>query len=175
MNYTLKQYFSKDECEYIINFCMEFGEIFSYNVNELKSWDCRRIYDEGFKGNILNKFLSVNTIDSFNIKNINISLTRYYDDRWLDLHLDSTSNYTTVIVLSDSYSDGRFVLSNSKCEINLASTKLSLGLGEGVTFEGNKIYHGVMPVYSGLRCALNIWMNDTDFVYYKLDKTKKLI
>lgn len=175
MNYTLKQYFSKDECRHIINFCMEFGEVFSYHKNELNSWDCRRIYNEKFKNYIVTRFFKVNPIDSFNIKNVNLSLTRYYDGRWLDLHLDSTSNYTTVIVLSDSYEDGRFVLSESKCEIESVDTKINLGLGEGVTFMGNSVYHGVMPVYSGLRYALNIWMNDTDFVYYKTDKTKKLI
>ena len=80
-----------------------------------------------------------------------------------------------MISLTDGYDDGRFVLSNTQCKLDDATTKIHLGLGEGVTFEGNKIYHGVMPVKTGIRCALNIWMNNTDFEYYKLDKQKKLI
>jgi predicted 2-oxoglutarate/Fe(II)-dependent dioxygenase YbiX len=154
---------------------MNNGEKFSYYENELNSWDCRRVYDESFKYEILNKIIKVKSFEFFNIRNINVSLTRYYDDRRLDLHLDKTSNYTTVISLTDNYNDGRFVLSKTQCELENADTKIHLGLGEGVTFEGNKIYHGVMPVYNGIRCALNIWMNNTDFVYYKLDKNKKLI
>lgn len=171
--YSINTFLTKDECDYIIDFCMQNGEPFSYNSKE--SWDCRRVYDEDFKKYVLDKILKVNKFDSFNIKNINISLTQYYDNRRLDLHLDTTSNYTTVISLTDSYTDGRFALSKKLCQLNEAEVKLNLNIGQGVTFEGNKIYHGVMPVYKGLRCALNIWMNDTNFSYYKLDKNKKLL
>lgn len=175
MNYELYTYFSKEECNYIINFCLDNGESFSYYENEKDSWDCKRVYDDGFKKDILNKLLKINSFNSFDIRNINVSMTRYYDNRWLDLHLDKTSNYTTVIALTDSYNDGRFVLSDRICELNEADTKINLKLGEGITFEGNKIYHGVMPVSDGIRCALNIWMNNTDFVYYKLNTQSKLI
>lgn len=175
IDYSINTFFSKEECEYIINFCMENGEKFSYYENEKDSWDCRRVYDEDFKNRILDKVISVKKFENFNIKNINVSLTRYYDSRRLDLHLDTTSNYTTVIALTDGYDDGRFVLSDKLVDLKNADTKIPLGLGEGVTFEGNKLFHGVMPVHTGLRCALNIWMNDTDFVYYKLDTKKKLL
>lgn len=175
MKYIIKSYFSKVECDSIINFCMKNGEQFSYYEKEINSWDCRRIYDDEFKKYILNRILDVQNFDSFVVKNINISLTRYYDSRRLDLHLDSTSNYTTVISLTDGYDDGRFVISDKFVDLNSADVKIPLKLGEGVTFEGNKLFHGVMPVHTGLRCALNIWMNDSDFSYYKLDKNKKLL
>ncbi len=184
MNYSVNKFFDKDECTQLIEFSMSYGEKFSYYDHELETWDCRRVYDENFKFKIINK---INTLyhskkinfwfdySQFNLRNINVSLTRYYDGRRLDLHLDQTSNYTTVISLSDGYEDGRFCLSNKQQNLDSADIKLNLNLGEGVTFEGNKIYHGVMPVFVGLRCALNIWMNDTDFNYYKLDTQKKLI
>jgi predicted 2-oxoglutarate/Fe(II)-dependent dioxygenase YbiX len=107
------------------------------------------------------------------LKNSNISLTEYCSGSYLDLHTDSTSNYTTVIALTDDYSDGRFCLSTQN-KLHNSDVKLDLKLGQGVTFDGSTL-HGVLPVHSGVRYALNIWMNDTDFVYYKLDKTKKLI
>ena len=173
MKYTINTFFKKQECDDIIDFCMKEGESFNYNPNEV--WDCRRVYDESFKKYILEKILEVEKFELFNVKNINVSLTKYYDSRRLDLHLDSTSNYTTVICLSDNFEDGRFVLSEKQCSLNDTDVKIKLSLGEGVTFEGNKIYHGVMPVHTGLRCALNIWMNDTDFNYYKLDTKKKLL
>lgn len=175
MNYDINKFFSKEECDYIIEYCMSNGEPFSYYQFEINSWDCRRMYDETFKNYVLDKILAVKDFSEFNIRNINVSLTRYYDGRRLDLHLDSTSSYTTVISLTNEYVDGRFVLSKHRCDLTEAEIKLDLKLGEGVTFEGNKIYHGVMPVTSGLRCALNIWMNDTDFSYYKLDKKRKLL
>lgn len=175
MNYDVNQFFIKEECDYIIDYCMKYGEPFSYSYREKNTWDCRRVYDEEFKKYILEKIVKVKSFDGFKIRNINVSLTRYYDGRYLDLHLDSTSNYTTVISLTDQYIDGRFTLSDTRCNINESEIKLHLNIGEGVTFEGNKTYHGVLPVTNGLRCALNIWMNDSDFVYYKLDTKKKLL
>jgi len=173
MKYTINKFFKKEECDDIITFCMKEGELFSYNPDEV--WDCRRVYDEPFKKYILEKILEVEKFESFNIRNINVSLTKYYDCRRLDLHLDKTSNYTTVICLSEYFEDGRFVLSERYKSVDDAEIKLNLNKGEGVTFEGNKLYHGVMPVCKGLRCALNIWMNDTDLNYYKLDIKKKLL
>lgn len=173
MRYNKNVYFDEKECNHIIDFCTTNGEFFNYNSNEV--WDCRRVYDENFKEYVLDRILKVQKFESFKIQNINVSMTRYYDGRWLDLHLDRTSNYTTVISLTNGYDDGRFVLSDTVCELNDADTKINLNIGEGITFEGNSIYHGVMPVHTGIRCALNIWMNDTDFVYSKLDNKKKLI
>ena len=173
MMYKKNVYFDEKECKYIIDFCTTNGEFFNYDSNEV--WDCRRVYDKNFKEYVLDRILKVQKFESFNIRNINVSMTRYYDGRRLDLHLDKTSNYTTVISLTNDYDDGRFVLSDTFCELNDADTKINLNIGEGITFEGNSIYHGVMPVHTGIRCALNIWMNDTNFVYYKLDNQKKLI
>lgn len=184
MNYSVNKFFDGDECEYLINFSMQNGEIFSYFEHELNSWDCRRVYDEDFKNRIINKINESYkdkkiefwfNYGDFDIRNVNVSLTRYYDGRYLDLHLDKTSNYTTVISLSDDYEDGDFCLSNKNGDVKNSEVKIHLNKGEGVTFEGNKIYHGVMPVHKGLRCALNIWINNTNFSYYKLDKTKKLL
>jgi hypothetical protein len=110
-------------------------------------------------------------LNEFDIKDINVSLTKYYDGKWLDLHKDGTSEFTTVIVLSDEFYDGRFVLSNSYKDINNAQ-KYHLNIGESISFNGNKTYHGVMPVTNGLRCALNLWMTNTDFKYNPLKPLK---
>ena len=50
-----------------------------------------------------------------------------------------------------------------------------LGIGEGISFDGSKVFHGVLPVITGIRCALNIWMTNTDFQYHKLKQTNSLI
>lgn len=173
IDYAVKNFFTKDECESIIDFCMQNGESFNYNTKE--NWDCRRVYNENFNQQILKIILDKHKFDSFDVRNINVSMTRYYDGRRLDLHLDTTSNNTIVIPLTENYRDGRFVLSKNLKNLNDADIKLDLKMGEGVIFEGNKTFHGVMPVTEGLRCALNIWLNNTDFTYYKLDKQKKLL
>jgi hypothetical protein len=181
MEFSINNFFSKEECKSIIEITDEIGVKFSYNPNEV--WDCKRIYDDKFKENIVNK-LKTNyknnnfklwfDLNEFKINDVNISLTKYYDGRWLNLHLDKTSQLTTVIVLSDGFDDGRFALSNNNRDINLAD-KHNLKIGDGISFDGSKIYHGVLPVHTGIRYALNIWMTNTDFKYYRLDKNKKLI
>lgn len=181
MNYYINNLFDKKECQSIIEFAENNGIQFSYNPNEV--WDCKRIYDDEFKSNIIqkikekynnNEFKLWFNLNEFNIKDVNISLTKYYDNRWLDLHLDTTSQFTTVIVLSNGFSDGRFVLSDKMDDIK-SGNKYILNIGESISFDGSKTYHGVMPVYSGVRYALNIWMTNTDFKYYTLDNSKKLI
>jgi predicted 2-oxoglutarate/Fe(II)-dependent dioxygenase YbiX len=164
---------------------MKNGEPFSYFKSEKDSWDCRRVYDDDLKQNILSLFNKKNEnndlslwfkFSDINIKNINISLTRYYDGRFLELHKDTTSSLTTVIVLTDDFSDGRFVLSekyNKNILVNKDMVVEHLGIGQGISFNGSEIFHGVLPVKSGIRCALNVWMNETDFSFDK--PIKKLI
>jgi len=180
MNYSINKFFEKDECYSIIKYADRMGKQFTYTNNN--GWDCKRIGDVEFnkmivdrfnKNYINNSFKMWFPLEEFEVKDVNISITKYYDGRWLDLHLDSTSQLTTVIVLSDNFLDGRFMLSESynknECK------KYELGVGESISFDGSKLYHGVMPVTEGIRCALNIWMTNTNFKYLKLDEPKKLI
>jgi len=181
MQFSINNFFVKEECNSIIALADMLGVPFSYNPNE--HWDCKRIYDESFKNYIINTLL-LNyknnefklwfDLNEFDIKDVNVSLTKYYDGRWLDLHLDSTSQFTTVIVLSDEFDDGRFSLSNSYTDIN-NTEKYHLNIGESISFDGSKIYHGVMPVTKGIRCALNIWMTNTDFKYRAVKINKSII
>jgi predicted 2-oxoglutarate/Fe(II)-dependent dioxygenase YbiX len=178
MIHSINKFFDKTECADIIEFCMNNGEPFSYNPNE--TWDCRRIYDNEFKEKILNKFKSLFNsgdfklwfnLNDFNIKDVNISLTKYYDGRWLGLHLDKTSQLTTVIVLSENFEDGRFILSENKMKKKL----IKLNIGESISFDGGKIFHGVEPVHTGIRCALNIWMTDTNHKFTNIKNNRSLI
>ena len=48
MNYNINNDFcNRETAKDIIDFCLEFGEPFSYKPTE--KWDCRRMYDEEFK------------------------------------------------------------------------------------------------------------------------------
>jgi len=114
------------------------------------------------------------------IKNFNISLTSYYDGRYLNLHKDKTSELTTVIVLSDDFEGGQFVLTDDENPPYNFETLdgliiSDLKLGDSISFNGSKTFHGVLPVTKGTRYALNIWMTETDFDYPKLKNNKTLL
>lgn len=180
MNYSINNFFKKEECNSIIEYADRVGKKFNYNPYEV--WDCKRISDLEFNKLIIDRFIqNYNedkfklwfSLNNFEIKDFNVSITKYYDGRRLDLHLDATSQLTTVIVLSDEFSDGRFMLSETPNQDE--SEKHLLEMGQSITFDGSKVYHGVMPVDNGIRCALNIWMTNTNFKYLKLYDNKQLI
>jgi hypothetical protein len=188
MNYAINNNFCDgDNAKQIIDFCIEFGEPFSYNPTE--HWDCRRIYDSEFKNKII-ELLTKNykngdfklwfDYSEFNLKNFNISLTSYYNGRYLNLHKDKSSELTTVIVLSDGFEGGQFVLTEDEnpsfhFETLDGLTLFDLKLGDSISFNGSKTYHGVMPVTKGNRYALNIWMTETDFNYPRVKINKTLL
>lgn len=182
IDFKINKFFNREECQYYIDESMKLGVPFKYDPKE--HWDCRRIYDESFKEKIYNRYKEMYQngeielwfdFENFDVKDINVSLTRYYEGRYLELHRDKTSQLTTVIVLSEEFEDGRFVLSETFSTEEKKLNFFDLKIGEGISFDGSKIYHGVLPVNKGIRCALNIWMTDTDFQYHKLKQTNTLI
>jgi hypothetical protein len=188
MNYTINNNFcDRETAKDIIDFCLKYGEPFSYKPTE--KWDCRRIYDSDFKLRIIN-LLTTNfknryfklwfDYDTFNLKNFNISLTSYYDGRYLNLHKDKSSELTTVIVLSEGFEGGQFTLTEQDkpsfhFETLEGLTICDLKLGDSISFNGSTTYHGVLPVTIGTRYALNIWMTETNFDYPKLKINTTLI
>lgn len=187
MNYNINNNFcNKEEAKNIIDFCLKNGEPFSYNPTE--HWDCRRIYDSEFKQKIIdsitNHYRTGNfklwfDYDTFLLKNFSISLTSYYDGRYLNLHKDKSSELTTVILLSDGFEGGEFVLTEETnppyhFETMDGLSLFDLKLGDCISFNGSETFHGVMPVTKGTRYALNLWMTETDFNYPR-NKTNKTL
>jgi hypothetical protein len=188
MNYTINENFCDElDAKDIIDFCIKYGEPFSYKPTE--GWDCRRIYDKTFKEKIISlltnnyktgQFNIWFNFNTFNLKNFNISLTSYYDGRYLNLHKDKSSELTTVIVLSDGFTGGEFALTEDdnppyNFETLNGLTLINLKLGDCISFNGSNTYHGVLPVTRGVRYALNIWMTESDFDYPKLKINTTLI
>jgi hypothetical protein len=188
INYSInKNFCNKNEAETIVKFCLDNGELFSYNPSE--SWDCRRIYDEDFKMKIItllnekyknNEFSLWFDYNNFNLRNFNISLTSYCNGKYLNLHKDKSSELTTVIVLSDGFEGGQFAITDYENPSfhfeNLEKISLfDLGLGDSISFNGSETYHGVLPVTNGIRYALNIWMTETNFNYPKIKKNKTFL
>jgi hypothetical protein len=168
-------FFSKEECEEIVLFCEKFGLQTLHKVDAYNKWDNLRVYDDNFKERILKKYKEVFSNDesvpfdlnSITINQIYLSLTRYYDGRFLEMHRDTSAQLTSVIVLTNDFEDGRFVLSDDKIKIenNIVDDKSLhiINQGTGLTFNGHIVWHGVMPVYKGIRKSLNIWIEPNDF------------
>jgi hypothetical protein len=168
-------FFSKEECEEIVILCEKMGITPIHKIDVYNKWDMLRIHDNSIKEKILQRYKEVFSNDttlSFDINTITtehifLSLTRYYDNRFLEMHRDTSSELTSVIVLTDDFEDGRFVLSEDKISIEnktFNNTHLyTINQGNGLTFNGHTIWHGVMPVQKGIRKSLNIWVEPETF------------
>jgi hypothetical protein len=168
-------FFSKEECEEIVILCEKAGITPIHKVDAYNKWDMLRIYDIPIKEKILKRYKEVFSNDTtlaFDLNDIRLneiflSLTRYYDGRFLEVHRDTSSELTSVIVLTDDFEDGRFVLSEDKVKIEnntLDENSLyTINQGNGLTFNGHTIWHGVMPVHKGIRKSLNIWVEPNSF------------
>jgi hypothetical protein len=168
-------FFSKEECEEIVILCEKAGITPIHKVDAYNKWDMLRIYDIPIKEKILKRYKEVFSNDTtlaFDLNDIGLneiflSLTRYYDGRFLEVHRDTSSELTSVIVLTDDFEDGRFVLSEDKVKIEnntLDENSLyTITQGNGLTFNGHTIWHGVMPVHKGIRKSLNIWVEPNSF------------
>jgi len=168
-------FFSKEECEEIALFCEKVGLQTLHKVDAYNKWDNLRVYDDNFKERILKRYKEVFANDTtipfdlngLTINQIYLSLTRYYEGRFLEMHRDTSTELTSVIVLTDDFEDGRFVLSEDKIKIENSivndESLHTINQGTGLTFNGHTIWHGVMPVRTGVRKSLNIWVEPNDF------------
>lgn len=168
-------FFSKEECEEIVLFCEKVGFKTIHKIDAYNKWDNLRVHDDNFKEKILKRYKEVFANDSsfpfdlnsITVNEIYLSLTRYYDGRFLEMHRDTSSELTSVIVLTNDFEDGRFVLSEEKISIENKTFNDSnlhiINQGNGLTFNGHTIWHGVMPTYTGIRKSLNIWVEPNSF------------
>ena len=168
-------FFSKEECEEIALFCEKVGREPIHKIDAYNKWDNLKIHDISLKEKVLKRYKEVFSDDttlSFDLNSIRteqiyLSLTRYYDGRFLEMHRDTSSELTSVVVLSDNFEDGRFVLSENKISIENKTINdinlYTINQGYALTFNGHNIWHGVMPVNTGIRKSLNIWVEPNNF------------
>ena len=168
-------FFSKEECEEIALFCEKVGLQTIHKVDAYNKWDNLRVYNDDFKERILKRYREIFLNDplfpfdlnSVTVNEVYLSLTRYYDGRFLEMHRDTSTQMTSVIVLTDDFEDGRFVLSEDKISIENKtfndSNLHTITQGNSLTFNGHTIWHGVLPVHKGIRKSLNIWVEPNSF------------
>ena len=171
----IQTFFTKEECDDIANICEQIGFSAQTTVSVKNKWDNRRIHNDEFKQRILSRYKEVFAnhknlpfdINELTLDTIYITLSRYFDGRFLEMHRDTISDLTTVIVLTDDFADGRFLLSDTNIKIEYDNIDESLltqiNKGDGISFDGHRVWHGVMPVTKGIRKSLNIWIKMEKF------------
>ena len=167
-HFTIPNFLSEEECNSLLVKCKEELVLKNATVRDGElDFKSRKssvafIYDLGF----LNKRLQNILIDSVKVKGFSVSglqpfqFTEYTMGEYYNWHRDSDINnpafsnrfYSTVIQLSDEYTEGELQLSIDGKEITLES-----GLGTLYMFP-SYTFHRVKPITSGVRYSLVNWI-----------------
>ena len=151
--------FDDDFCDYLVSYVKKNCQLshISFKINWWM-WNLwgnsfmpkyeKEFYDDNIKEVIFGKLRPNFNIDDYRL--IWLQMTEYRDGtKGLADHLDSKNNKTFTILLTNNFTGGETYVDNQK---------MNLDKGDGVLFDGYKIYHGVREVQSGVRNALNIWL-----------------
>lgn len=151
--------FDDEFCNYLVEYVKKNCQL-SYVTFKINWWmwnmwgnsyspkNEKEFYDNKIKEEIFDKLRPNFNIDDYKL--IWLQMTEYsYGTTALNDHIDSKNNKTFTIVLTDNFIGG---------ETYVNKQKIDLGKGDGIFFDGYKIYHGVREVKSGVRNALNIWL-----------------
>ena len=140
-------FISHEKCNYILEYALRTFEIDSRTYH---GWYSRTNINSNFENEIKSILNGISPFKLFNISWIN--LTEYENGRYLEFHRDSRSNSTFTIPLTDGYDGGDFLIEGDT---------YILKKGDCISFNGNKLRHGVSPVTNGYRASLNIWIEPT--------------
>lgn len=140
-----KNFLSISECDDILNHAKS-----NFRIDDriiYSNWHARINESKEYQSKIYNLIKKISPFDDFHISWIN--LTEYENGRDLEIHYDERSNYTFTIVLTNNYVGGEFIIQDFN---------YNLEKGDCISFDGSTLLHGVNPVTSGYRAALNIWI-----------------
>lgn len=137
-------FISHEKCNHILEYALRTFEIDSRTYH---GWHSRTNKNSKFESELELLIKDINPFNKFHISWIN--LTEYENNRSLDFHIDERSNFTFTIPLTDNYNGGDFLIED--CTYTLKK-------GDCISFNGNRLKHGVSAVTSGYRASLNIWI-----------------
>jgi predicted 2-oxoglutarate/Fe(II)-dependent dioxygenase YbiX len=140
----IENFFDEDYCNYVYDYAKNnFIKELRYSTN----WKTQKNTNIDFENKIKNK---VSHLINFNDCRLNkIFLTEYYKNESLVTHLDNGSTDNLIIQLTSDFTGGEFIIEDKLFNFNK---------GDCVRFDGSKLKHGLVPVKSGVRAALNIWI-----------------
>jgi hypothetical protein len=154
-----KNIFDEQFCDYVVDYIKTKCPI--SHTKELIGWRMWNVwgeshlpkyennfYDDHFKEIIFGKLRNGFNIDDYEL--LWMQMTQYQDLEYLRNHLDGKKNKTMIILLTDGFTGGDTLLDSNKVEF---------GKGDAIFFDGYLVYHQVTLVESGVRNAMNIWLN----------------
>ena len=167
-HFTIPNFLSEEECNSLLVKCKEELVLKNATVRDGElDFKSRKssvafIYDLGF----LNKRLQNILIDSVKVNGFSVSglqlfqFTEYNIGEHYDWHRDSSIDnpmfsdrfYSTVIQLSDEYTEGEL-------QLNIDDTEITLERGLGTLYMfPSYTFHRVKPITSGVRYSLVNWV-----------------
>jgi predicted 2-oxoglutarate/Fe(II)-dependent dioxygenase YbiX len=140
----IENFFDDDYCDYIYEYAKNnFIPELRYGTN----WKIKKNTKIKFENKIKSE---ISHLINFNDYRLNkIFLTEYYENESLITHLDNGSTDNLIIQLTSGFTGGEFIIEDKLFNFNK---------GDCVRFDGGKLKHGLIPVKSGVRAALNIWI-----------------
>jgi Rps23 Pro-64 3,4-dihydroxylase Tpa1-like proline 4-hydroxylase len=136
-----RDYFDKEFCDYIIE---NYESISEYTPRS--TWKAWTVKPESID-KLVDK---VKNLVPSNLECTWINITKYNTGEHLRMHNDSKSKFTVVVNLNDNYKGGEFITYKREHTLNT---------GDVITFNGNRVKHGVKEVTEGTRYSLNYWFN----------------
>jgi len=162
--FTIKNFLSKEECNFILNKCLvelelKPADVYGDSKDGRKS-NVAGIDNLGFLNEKLKEVLRDKLpINGHTVTNLSkFQFTQYEIGGYYDWHVDSTIEirperfYSAVIQLNDEYTGGNFEIVGDK-----ENLKLEEGAGNLFLFPSNKL-HRITPIISGTRYSIVNWV-----------------
>jgi predicted 2-oxoglutarate/Fe(II)-dependent dioxygenase YbiX len=141
----IEKLFDEDYCDYVYDYAK------NNFVKELRgdsvTWRIQKNTNIDFENEIKSKMSHLINFNNYRLNKL--FLTEYYKNESLIIHLDKGSTDNLIIQLTSGFTGGEFIIEDKLFNFNK---------GDCVQFDGSKLKHGLVPVKSGIRAALNFWI-----------------
>jgi PKHD-type hydroxylase len=162
--FTIKNFLSKEECEFILNKCLTELKLKPADVyggsKDVRKSNVAGIDDLDFLNEKLKKILKIKLlINGHTVTNLSrFQFTQYEIGGYYNWHIDSSTEiynerfYSTIIQLNNEYVGGDFEIVEDKNTV-----KLEKGLGNLFLFPSSRL-HRITPIIDGTRYSLVNWV-----------------
>jgi hypothetical protein len=142
---VIENFFDDDYCNYVYEYAKN---NFTPESRHATNWKIKKNTNIEFENKIKSKISHLIDFNSYRVNKL--FLTEYEIDESLTTHLDNGSVDNLIIQLTSGFTGGEFIIEEKLFNLNK---------GDCVRFNGAKLKHGLRPIKSGTRAALNIWIS----------------
>ena len=142
---VIENFFDDDYCNYVYEYTKN---NFTPESRYATNWKIKKNTNIEFENKIKNKISHLIDFESHRVNKL--FLTEYEIGESLTTHLDNGSVDNLIIQLTSGFTGGEFIIEEKLFNLNK---------GDCIRFNGAKFKHGLRPIKSGIRAALNIWIS----------------